>query len=32
VLDEAELPVLRMVEVGEAAVDQPADEVEGQRR
>ena len=32
VVDEVEVPQFRMVEVGEAAVDQAADEVERQRR
>ena len=32
VADEAEVPVLGVVQVGEAAVDQRADEVERERR
>ena len=32
VAHEVEVPVLRMVKVGEPAVDQPPDEVQGQRR
>jgi len=31
-LDEVEVPVLGVMEVGETAVDQRADEVEGERR